>query len=409
VTTDSAEGPTGDGLGHESCAVQRSFERQAQGPDAVSRLAGGIGHEFRNLLMIIQNYAEFIGEKLPADSEAHEDLAELLEATERGAQLTNELLAFGRGGSAGTATIDVAQALAAFEPQLRELLAERVELRIELASELPPVQADAERFGQILENLVRHAAAALEGSGTIRIEATQCAFDEEYARVHRDVVPGHYLVLIVSNTGSQRLPDTTDQVFDQRFTTTTGGRGRLGLAVVQGIVESWGGAVQVRSEQGVGTVVRTLLPSAAGLGEPGGEAEPPDVPAGGRVLICEDERAIRKMCERTLRQAGYDVLTAEDGDAGLDRLGEELAAGRHLDLLVSDIVMPGASGFDVAAAAREHFPHVSILLMTGYSEELARRLPPPGALVLEKPFAASLLVRRARALERDRARRDASA
>ena len=406
--TDSPNGASDGDAGADLSARTQRPARDEE-PDALSRLAGAIGHEFRNLLMIIQNYAEFIREGLPATSELHEDLAELVEAANRGARLTDDLVAFGRGGASGTRSVELASIVAAVAPDLRGLLADDVELRIEIAPGLAPVEADGQRLRQVLEKVVRAVGKGRTGGATICIAATEQEV-EAASVVEGDVVaPGRYVLLIVGDDGVAF--GLAERTFGRALSPTGGGHGGLGLAMVHGIVEAWGGALDVRSGEGPDTVVRLLLPCAVQATD---ESEAPDSPeaphapdgadalpaagGGARVLVCEDERAIRTMCERALRAAGFEVLLAEDGDAGIRRLVEEQAAGRHLDLLVSDIVMPGSSGFELADAAREHYPDVSIVLMTAFSEELASRAPPSGTLLLEKPFPASLLVRRARAL-----------
>jgi two-component system cell cycle sensor histidine kinase/response regulator CckA len=370
---------------------------RAVSPDALSRLAGGIGHEFRNLLMIIQNYAEFIREELPPDSALHGDLAELTEAAGRAARLTDDLVAFGRVGTASTRPVDLERCVAAAQARLRELIPATAELEIEIASGVPAVQADPDRMPQVLEHLVRAVADGLAEHRAISITATERRIDDSAAS---GVPPGRYVLLEVGDAGREAATDAT---FGPGAGAPERGHGAIGLAIVHGILDAWGGALHVRTARESGTVLRLLLPCAAEPAAAVAAVAPeglrsPAAGGGARVLVCEDERAIRTMCERALRGAGFDVIVAEDGDAGIRLLSEEQAAGRRLDLLVSDIVMPGSSGFDVAIAARERYPDVSILLMTAFSEELARRAPPSGTLVLEKPFGAALLVRRARTL-----------
>ncbi len=433
---DHADG-TSDTQAQADPAAGARSSAQARTPDALSRLAGGIGHEFRNLLMIIHNYADFIREGLPAESELHEDLAELVAAADRATRLTDDLVAFGRGGAAGTRPVDLAPVVAAAVPRLRELLADGVELQVEIAPGLAPVEADDERIRQILEKVVVTVGLGLTGGAVIRIEATELRIGGTSPGEWAAIEAARYVLLAVGDRDGdgEPPPELAEGTFGRGASANVGGHGGLGLAMVHGIVEAWGGVLEFRSGKATGTVVRLLLPCAspaacaqaatgtadaphakdvpdetdakdatattdaavtAPAGEPGDRAPAGD--AANRVLVCEDERAIRTMCARALRAAGFEVLLAEDGDAGIRRIGEERAAGRPLDLLVSDIVMPGSSGFDVAFAARERYPDVSIVLMTAFSEELARRAPPSGTLVLEKPFPAALLVERARAL-----------
>lgn len=394
--TESLDGASDGGAGGELWPRAPAPAR-VESSDALSCLAGGIGHEFRNLLMIIQNYAEFIREELPPDSALHEDLAELTEAAGRAARLTDDLVAFGGGGTTSTRPVDLRRSIDAAQPRLRELVPAAAELEIVIAPGVSAVQADPDRVQQILEHLVRAAVDGLAERRAVSITAAERQIDDGAAA---GVPQGCYVLLEVGDAGRKEAADAT---FGPTNGANVRGHGGIGLAMVHGIVEGWGGALDVRTGRESGTTLRLLLPcaaepAAAPEGAPPEGLQSPAAGGGGRVLVCEDERAIRTMCERALRGAGFDVIVAEDGDAGIRRLSEEQAAGRRLDLLVSDIVMPGSSGFDVAIAAREHYPDVPILLMTAFSEELARRAPPSGTVVLEKPFGAALLVRRARTL-----------
>ena len=392
--TDNLEGAS-DGDAGGDLRPHAAAPDRAVSPDALSRLAGGIGHEFRNLLMIIQNYAEFIREELPPDSALLEDLAELTEAAGRASRLTDDLVAFGRGATAPTGPVDLASSVAAAQPRLRELIPAAAELEIAITPGVAAVHADPDRMQQVLEHLVRAAVDGLAAHRAISITAAEWQIDDGAAA---GVSPGRYVVLEVGDAAREAAADA---MFGSGAGADERGHGGIGLAMVHGIVDAWGGALHVRTGSGSGTLLRLLLACAAASAV-AVEAAPSEglrsAAGGGRVLVCEDERAIRTMCERALRAAGFDVIVAEDGDAGIRRLDEEQAAGRRLDLLVSDIVMPGSSGFDVAIAARERYPGVPILLMTAFSEELTRRAPPSGTLVLEKPFGAALLVRRARTL-----------
>jgi two-component system cell cycle sensor histidine kinase/response regulator CckA len=325
----------------------------------------------------------------------HEDLAELTEAAERAARLTDDLVAFGRGSATSTRPVDIAGSVAAATARLRELLPAAVQLEVAIAPGVPAVQADPDRMQQVLEHLVRAAVDGLSDRRVISITAIERRIDDATAAA---VPPGRYVLLDVGDPGAEAAEDAAvgpGAGLDER------GHG-IGLAMAHGIVDAWGGALDVRTGRQAGTLLRLVLPCASGAAAVVTASPPENLQAAGRdgrrVLVCEDERAIRTMCERALRGAGFDVILAEDGDAGIRLLGEEQAAGRPLDLLVSDIVMPGSSGFDVAIAARERYPDVAILLMTAFSEELARRAPPSGTIVLEKPFGASALVQSARTL-----------
>ena len=354
----------------------------------MTRIAGGIGHEFRNLLMIIQNYAEFIEEKLPPDSDLREDLAEIIQAAERGSQLTNELLAFGRAASAGTRAMEVAEAMDAVQPRLLAHVGESVRLRVNVTPGLPPIDVEAERFGQILETVVRHAIEALEACEIICIEATRTDLDERYASEHPAVSPGSYVAITVSNTdcpaarGGAR-PGVRRAVRDARGEP---GRARPGA-------RAGGHGVVGRRHRGP-------VRQAAGHGRAGAAS------VGRRTATCRSTcPACGCSSARTSAPSGRCATgrsakpasrsssprTATRGSGRSPRRSRRAGASTCSSATSS---CPGSSGFDVADAARERYPDIAILLMTGYSEQLSRRDPPAGTVVLEKPFAPSALLRR---------------
>jgi len=365
---------------------------------ALGRFAGAVAHEFNNVLMVIQNYADFVAEECPPGTQARADAEEIRLAATRGAQLTARLLAFGDAGGGATAAVDIAAVVAAAELRLREQVPTEVELRVALAPDLAAIDAEPKRLEAILSNLVSNAIRAIEGAGSVAINASMVELDDAVVVDYPELLPGPHVALTISDDGIGMDRAMVERIFDPFFTTSDRMSG-IGLTIVHRIVEEWTGAIRVQSELGKGTVVTVLLPTSD-TGINPGEAGPAGGSEHGRLLLCEDEAAIRLMCARLLERSGYEVLVAENGTEGLRVLAAEADQGRTIDLLLSDVVMPGPSGFEVAHAARELFPAIRVALMSGYSDELISRQGPPvgGAVLLEKPFGATVLVAQVREL-----------
>jgi PAS domain S-box-containing protein len=369
--------------------------RQSQKLEAIGRLAGGVAHDFNNLLTVILSCADALLDGLPPDHPLRQDVADIDDAGRKASQLTRQLLAFGRRHGSNPAPVDLGAIAAGMEKMLRRLIGEDVELLVSSAPGLPLVYADPAQLEQVVLNLVVNARDAMPKGGRITVEtsAVGAPGDSGAARVR----------LAVSDTGVGMAEEVRAHLFEPFFTTKREGRGTgLGLATVYGIVKQANGDIRVESEPGQGSRFEVLLPvsghAAAGPGEV--HPEPEELLRGHEtVLLVEDDPRVRAVAGLALRRAGYAVLEAPNGEAAL-----ELARGTdHLDVLVTDLVMPRLGGADLAARLQAERPDLPVVFMSGYARQA--QLPDAGAGgVLQKPFTAATLTRAIR--ERLEARRE---
>lgn len=366
--------------------------------EALGRLAGGVAHDFNNLLVAINGYAQLVRDSLEPDDRRHEDLDEILNAGERAAALSRQLLAFSRRKGLSREETSLNTVLDGMRKMLRRLISENVEIRIEMADDVPLVLADTGRVEQIILNLALNARDAMPDGGTLKIETARAQLDADYCDSHPEVQPGLYAVLAVTDTGRGMDAETCEEIFEPFFTTKAKGQGTgLGLATVYGAVKQHGGHIWFYSEPGRGTRFKVYLPAItpaddAGEGPDGGEA----VLRGDEcVLLVEDSDQVRCIVERALQRYGYEVLCAADPAEA-----EQLFARQRdrIQILVTDVVMPGANGIDLSRRLRATRPGLRALYMSGYADEaLSQRLAMDGLSgLLEKPFSARELVARVR-------------
>jgi signal transduction histidine kinase/ActR/RegA family two-component response regulator len=356
--------------------------QQARRLESVGKLAGGIAHDFNNLLAIIRGYADFAREAA-TDDEQRSDLEELSKAAGRGADLVRQLLLFSRRKTVDAVPVDLAEIVRDTEPMLRRTLGEHIDLRCKVRSELPPAMMDPGQVTQVLVNLAVNARDAMPEGGTLTIEAIDV---EDRVR------------LAVEDTGIGMSDDTKAKAFDPFFTTKPPGSGTgLGLATVYGIVTQANGTIAVESTLGVGTRVSIELPRCEPRTPSQVSRKPsePDPSQGETILVVEDNDQVRGIASRILLAHGYRVIEAPGGAAAL-----ELAAGeRQVDLLLSDVVMPGMSGPELADRLRAAQPHTRVLHMSGYTSGIDVPGGPEGTLdLIEKPFTAAELLTRVRSL-----------
>ena len=380
----------------------RNQLHEAERLESLGHLAGGIAHDFNNLLAVIVNYAAFIANDLDAaagiDGDGRwrgtrEDIEQIRLAGERAAHLTHQLLAFARREVVQPEVVDVNEVVGDIEQLLRRTLGEHVQLVSSLARELRAVLIDPGRLEQILVNLAVNARDAMPDGGMLRIDTANLDVDDEYASSQPELSPGSFVRLRVSDSGIGMTREVLEHVFDPFFTTKPAGQGTgLGLATVYGIVQQAGGHVHIYSEPGVGTTVTALLPVTdrekaqvehkPDGEQPGGEAT---------ILLVEDEEALREVTRRVLAAGGYRVLTAADGPQAL-----ELAASQEdpIDLLLTDVIMPGMSGPQLAEYVERELSGVRVLFMSGFAqpildsgEHLGR-----GVALIEKPFSGQALL-----------------
>jgi signal transduction histidine kinase/ActR/RegA family two-component response regulator len=358
--------------------------RQAQRLEAIGQLAGGVAHDFNNLLAAIMSYADLVVDDL-ADHPARADIDEIRKAARRGGQLTSQLLQFGSQAAPTNDTIDLNAGIEELQRLLSRAIGEDIELTTELAPDIPLVAMGSGELEQLLMNLVVNARDAIDGSGSIVIGTEVANPAGDGARVR----------LSVTDTGAGMDPAVKSRIFEPFFTTKERGRGTgLGLATVYGIVVRAGGTVDVRSTPGQGTTFELTLPAAASAATdaaaPADTAEP-QISSGGTILLVEDEDAVRRPTRRMLEKAGYQVIDVSDGTQAVAAF-----ADAHVDLLVTDVIMPGGmNGKELADNLRQTDDHLAVLFMSGYSADLlARRGLEEGgpANLLSKPFSeASLL------------------
>ena len=366
---------------------------QAQRLEAVGQLAGGVAHDFNNLLSVILNYAQFLLAET-RDEQTLADLREIENAAKRAADLTRQLLVFSRHEVAETVVVDLGDAVLEAEALLRRTIGEHVKLVVKVAEGPLPVELGAGQGNQILINLAINARDALAGGGTISIDAHEARIGDGYLPRDPGLAPGRYAVLTVADDGAGMSPEVAAQVFEPFFTTKPPGEGTgLGLATVYGIVERADGHIEVDSEEGRGTQVTVFLPLAedSGLDEPGDEEAPQPTGRGQTVLVVEDEEAVRRMTCRTLEENGYRALGASGGAEALEAFGAE----QGVDLVLTDVVMPGMSGKELVAALRARGSAVRAVYMSGYAGDVVAR---HGDLeddipLLAKPFTAGDLLR----------------
>jgi signal transduction histidine kinase/ActR/RegA family two-component response regulator len=381
--------------------------RHAQKMEAVGRLAGGIAHDFNNLLTVIRLSLLTVGE-LTMPDDMRDAIRDASDSTDRAAGLTRDLLAFARKQQLQRASVAVSDILSGVERMVRRVAEAGIRLEIRIAPDVGEVVADRHQIEQVLLNLAINACDAMDNRGTlsVRVESVELAGAE--AARHR-VRPGAYVQFAVSDTGTGMSEDTRRSVFEPFFTTKEVGRGTgLGLAVAHGIVTQHGGQIDVESELGKGSTFTVFLPHARSMAST--SAQIPVRPAVSHghetVLVVEDEPAVRRAVQRNLERLGFHVLAAHDGEDAL-RITEPLDG---VDLLLSDVVMPGIDGPELACRLRARWPDLPVLFVTGYSADRLERTGAVGAhdRVLEKPYQLDELVRTIRGMLEARVQRAAA-
>ncbi len=379
--------------------------RQAQRMEAIGRLAGGVAHDFNNLLTAVIGYSELLLERTPPDSPHRAETEEIKKAGERAVALTRQLLTFGRGGGQELepVVLDLNETVRTLEPMLRRLIRSDIAIETRLSPGAGSIRADRGQIEQVLVNLAVNAGDAMPDGGSLTITTAESELDEEYFQLHPATArpAGRYAMLEVADTGVGMDEATLSQIFEPFFTTKGDERGTgLGLATVYGIVRQSGGFVWAYSEPGRGSSFKVYLP----LVEAPVEAEPQRAPnvrleAGGlAVLLVEDDATVRAIVRRMLDGHGFDVLEASDGDEALS-LSDARDTGT-LDVLVTDTVIPGPGGAELADRIRRRHPSVRTVIMSGYSEPLSggERELGPGTEFIAKPFSAADLSAKLRVL-----------
>jgi PAS domain S-box-containing protein len=368
--------------------LQQARLRQAQRLETVGQLAGGIAHDFNNLLAVILNYADFLAEQLP-EGELRRDVEEIQRAASRAADLTRQLLIFARREVVKPELLDINEVVIGAENILRRTMGEHVEFVTSLAKPLPAVRADPGQLEQVFMNLAVNARDAMPSGGRLIVETKLVELDDVYADAYPGVAPGTYVRLTVSDTGTGMSPDVVARAFEPFFTTKPAGSGTgLGLATVYGIVTRAGGNVRIYSELEKGTLVAIHLPAVDEPASPllrRASAVPAASGKGETILVVEDEGAVLLSTIRILGTNGYKVLAQSSGSEALKLIDDP---DRPIDILMTDVVMPGWSGVELARRARALRPALKVLYMSGYSSDIVARQGAieKGSLLLQKPF-----------------------
>ena len=384
----------------EQLELQQQF-LQAQKMEAVGQLAAGVAHDFNNLLTVIQSYSGFVRDDTKLSKDHRESLEHVRAAAERAAGLTRQLLAFSRRQITQPALLDVAGVLGNFRKMLARLVPERIALEFDCAPNLPPIIADVANLEHVIMNLVVNARDALPHSGRITVAASAVTLDDTSIQRHPDRRPGRFVRLSIADTGTGIDPKFLARIFEPFFTTKEVGQGTgLGLSTAYGIVHQHEGWIEVASAIGRGTTFTIYFPVAKSvasdsLGSPSAASPAPETlrGRGERILLVEDDPAVRLVARAVVTRAGYHVTEAVDGPSALTAWE---AAERRFDLLLTDVIMPnGYTGIELAQRLRQDAPSLKVILTTGYSDELLKRNPTPlgDVPILLKPYEIESILR----------------
>jgi PAS domain S-box-containing protein len=372
--------------------------RLSQKMDAIGRLAGGVAHDFNNLLTIINGYGDMLLDELKQGDALRNHVSEIRKAGERGAGLTQQLLAFSRKQIIEPKPVNLNTLVAESENMLRRVMREDIEILTLCDDSLRQVVADAGQINQVLVNLAVNARDAMPSGGKLIIETTNTELDASYVERHPGVVPGRYVLLAITDNGVGMDRQTLQRIFDPFFTTKEQGRGTgLGLSTTYGIVKQNGGFISVYSEPGKGTAFRIYLPAIGSEVAAEKEAEPVVTVAGGSetILLVEDQEEVRTLAAKVLTRYGYRVLEGSDGE---DALLQAKLHPEPIHLLLTDVVMPGMTGRELAERLKQLRPEIKVVYMSGYSGNAIKHqgLLAPGVDYIPKPFTALSLAGKVR-------------
>jgi len=377
----------------EDVTERRALEeqlRQSQKMEAVGRLAGGIAHDFNNLLMVISGYSEFLLERLGAEPHLRGPAQEIASAAERASSLTRQLLAFSRKQMLAPRIVNLNDIATENFKMLNRMIGEDIDLVTIPGRSLWPVRADSGQIEQVIMNLAVNARDAMPSGGKLTIETDNVTLTDEDVRTHSPLKPGDYVMLCITDTGVGMDSETQSHIFEPFFTTKgTKGTG-LGLSTVYGIIKQSGGYIWVYSEIGRGTTFKIYLPRVAAIGEAMAQlASPQQIqkvePGTETILLVEDEANLRYLARQYLEKQGYKVIEAADGAVAM-----QIAVAHEsvIHLLLTDVIMPGMNGRELAQRIAEIRPNVKILYMSGYTENVIGHngMLEPGVRLLQKPF-----------------------
>lgn len=370
---------------------------QAQKMESVGLLAGGIAHDFNNLLTAIIGFSDMVLQSDELSATGREYINEVKNAGMRAADLTRQLLAFSRKQVIAPVILDLNGIVSQMDKMLRRLLGENIQLTHKLEPALNPINADASQMEQIVMNLAVNARDAMPTGGQIVIETKNVELDKYYALNRPEVIPGHYVMLAISDTGTGISPADQARIFEPFFTTKEKGKGTgLGLATVYGIVKQSGGYIYLYSEPGMGTIFRVYMPVAEPAEKPAGETASAShylSKNNETILLVEDEPSVRTVARTILKNYGYKILEASSGNEAL-RICEQHPGPIHL--LLTDVLMPEMNGQELSSRISSRYPEVRVLFMSGYTDDAISRhgILEEGTAFLTKPFTAESLARK---------------
>jgi len=372
--------------------------RQSQKMEAIGQLAGGVAHDFNNLLTAINGYSSLALQRIEGNPTVKTYLEEIKKAGERAANLTRQLLAFGRKQILQPVPLSLNDVITDMNKMLQRLIGEDIQLSAKLTTELKRVKADPGQIEQVLVNLVVNARDAMPQGGSLTIETANVELGREYASTHVDVNAGAYVVLAVSDTGAGMDEQVRRQIFEPFFTTKEKGKGTgLGLSTVYGIVKQSGGNISVYSEPNHGTTFKVYLPALDSV-PPSSQVRAVEsvIPRGSEtVLLVEDEEVVRGLARQVLENAGYRVLVAQQGEEAIRLCIED---AKEIHLLLTDVVMPGTGGKEVADRLSALRPGIKVLFMSGYTDEaiVHHGVLDSNVKFIQKPFSPAALARKVR-------------
>jgi signal transduction histidine kinase len=398
----------------EERKLRRGLEKQIhqlQRFEAIGRLAGGVAHDFNNVLGVITGYSEMLLDKLNSDPKLAALVTEVLKATERGASLTKQLLAFSRQQVLQPRVIDIQEHIKRIEDLLRRVLGEDIRLSVNAGTRAVHLRADPAQLEQVIMNLVVNARDAMPSGGKLTLEISRAHLDADYCKHAPDTHPGHYVCMAVTDTGCGMSADVLSRIFEPFFTTKETGKGTgLGLATVYGIVKQSGGHITVYSEMGHGTTFKVYLPlSEEAASKPEIASLQSAVPGGTEtILLVEDEDSLREVTREYISNKGYTVLVASDADTAVEAAKR---CDKPIDLLLTDVILPGSSGVQLAQRLTADHPRMRVLYVSGYTADaiVPQGGNGPNFAFLSKPFSLPALTRKIRSiLDGDQAHVDAS-
>lgn len=375
--------------------------REAQKMDAIGKLTGGLAHDFNNLLQVIGGNLQLLTKDVAGNERAEARLRNALIGVSRGTKLASQLLAFGRRQPLAPKVVNLARLIRNMDDMLRRALGEAVDLETVAGGGLWNTFVDPVQLETALLNLAINARDAMQGRGKLTIEAGNASLDDKYAARHMDVMPGQYVMVAVTDTGTGIAPEILEKVFDPFFTTKPEGQGTgLGLSMVHGFVKQSGGHVKIHSELGQGTTVRVYLPRSRQVEDTLTEVETGSAQGGTeRVLIVEDDEEVRAIAADMLSELGYSVLKAKDADAA----SAIIESGIAIDVLFTDVVMPGKlQSSELGRKAQQRLPQIAVLFTSGYTDNAivhGDRLD-EGVDLLSKPYTREELARKLRQILR---------